>query len=571
MIFQGLNIAATSLKSQQKAMDVLSHNIANVNTPGYSRQTPELMTAQPEFMNGITFGRGVNVGSVTRAIDPFLSQLMARNQSQAGYWDTSTHYLKSVESVFGTLDTAGLNSAIDNFFASWQQLANNPSGMAERLSVSSNAQMLGGQMSSMVAQLQQAQSQVDRDISQAIADANSIMDQIAALNGRISADSTVGAASNDLLDQRDQLVQKLNRIIPVQRVNSTGGQFILQSSDGALLVQGVSANHLVGQGVAGNTLQSVAVEGGNVLSFKDGEGTMASLLDIRDVKFQGYIDQLNEMAANLIFSVNSVHASGSGIAQIHAVTSSANSVTPAMLLSDPNQTIPFANQIVNGSFNIYVVDPAGTAVNPGGSVVTIDPAVMSLNDIALAINAIPGLTSQVDATGHLVIDAGANTVAFGGDTSNFLAAVGINTFFSGQSAADIAVNAQIVRDANSIATGTIDAATATVNQGDNSVASAIFHLQTSPTSLNGGNAMTLLERSEKLLVGYGNDAAVAMQQQRFITYQGDALASRREAFSGVNVDEEMVKMIEYQRAYEASAKVIQTTNQMLDTLMRLLG
>ncbi len=571
MIFQGLNIAATSLKTQQTAMDVLSHNIANVNTPGYSRQTPNLVTAQPEFVNGITLGRGVDVGSVSRSLDPFISQLMANNQAQSGYWDTTSHYLQSIESVFGTLDTAGLNSALDSFFASWQQLSNNPSGLAERLSVNSSAQALGSHLSSMSVQLKQAQAQVDLDITQALADANSILDQIASLNGRIAGDSTVGAASNDLLDQRDQLVQQLNRILPVQNVNASGGQFILQSSDGALLVQGVEVNHLVGQGVPGFALQSIAVEGSGLLALKAGEGSLSALLDMRDTKLQGYNDQLDQLASNLAFSVNSIHASGAGNVQSHVFSSTGSTPAPTMLLSDPNQTIPFAGQIVNGSFNIHVVDAAGVPVNAGGTPITVDPALMSLNDIAIAISAVPGVTAQIDGAGHLVIDGGANSIAFSGDNSNFLAAVGINTFFSGQSAADIAVNPEVIGDPNRIATGAIDIATSTVDPGDNSVASAIFRLQSSAMTLTGSGAMTLSERSEKLLVGYGNETAVAMQQQTFITSQSESLASRRDAVSGVNVDEEMIKMIEYQRAYQASAKVIQTTNQMLDSLMGLLG
>ncbi|MFQ5335170.1 MAG: flagellar hook-associated protein FlgK, partial [Flavobacteriales bacterium] len=510
MIFQGLNIAATSLKTQQRAMDVLSHNIANVNTPGYSRQMPNLMTVQPEFVNGMTLGRGVDVGSVSRSLDPFISQLMANNQAQSGYWDTTSHYLQSIESVFGTLDTAGLNSALDNFFTSWQQLSNNPSGMAERLSVSSSAQTLGNHMSSMGIQLKQAQAQVDLDITQALADANSIMDQIASLNGRLAGDSTVGASSNDLLDQRDQLVQQLNRIIPVQRVNGAGGQFILQSSDGALLVQGVGVNHLVGQGMPGSALQNIAVEGGGVLAFNPGEGTLSALLDMRDTKLQGYVNQLDQLASNLIFSVNAIHTSGAGNVQNRVFNSTGSVPVASMLLSDPNQTIPFADQILNGSFTIYVTDAAGIPVNAGGSPITVDPALMSLNDIAIAISAVPGVTAQVDGTGRLVIDGGANSIAFGGDSSNFLAAIGINTFFSGQSATDIAVNPEIISDPHRIATGTIDTTTSLASQGDNSVASAIFRLQSSSMTLSGSGAMTLAERSENLLIGYGNETAVAV-------------------------------------------------------------
>ncbi|MDQ6973642.1 MAG: flagellar basal body rod C-terminal domain-containing protein, partial [Mariprofundaceae bacterium] len=176
----------------------------------------------------------------------------------------------------------------------------------------------------------------------------------------------------------------------------------------------------------------------------------------------------------------------------------------------------------------------------------------------------------VDVGGHLVMNAGVNKLGFANDTSNFLGAYQINTIFQGTNAATMQVSAAVQADAGLIATGKIDAVTSAIQKGDNQAALQMMNLQNTAVSFDGSNRASLSERTSTLSTLYGNDTALATQQTSFYTAEGSALLQQRQALSGVNVDEELVNMIKYQRSYEASAKVIQTSSQMLSTLMGLI-
>jgi len=176
----------------------------------------------------------------------------------------------------------------------------------------------------------------------------------------------------------------------------------------------------------------------------------------------------------------------------------------------------------------------------------------------------------VDVAGRLVVDAGVNTIGFSNDTSNFLAAYEINSFFHGQGAGDLALSSAIAADAANISTGMIDPVTSTIQPGDNSAALAVMAIQNSAISFDGTSAMSLHDRTSALSTRYGTDVAVADQQRLYREAEMESLATQRQAISGVNVDEELIEMIKFQRAYEASAKVIQTTNSMLDSLMGMM-
>lgn len=571
MIFQSLHIATSGLKTQQKALDVLSHNIANANTPGYHRQNAQLTANPPELRNGIAFGRGVQLSSVVRSLDPFLSNLIADNRGQSGYWNQMTQTLQALEGIFGTLDSSNLNRALDDFFNAWQQLSNNPAGLAERMGLSAKAQTLVHQISSMYQELSKAQSNIDRQVDTEVSRVNDLIDQIAQLNGKLNANSSLGSAANDLLDQRDQLIRKLNEILPVQQLSTKGGELIIQTMQGDLLVQGSSTRHVIRTG-GGGLFTAVAVDGGNPLPLaSQSGGRLSALIQLRDKKVQGYMDRLNSLTSSLIFSVNSIHSSGAGLVNLNRVESTQAAANPALAVNDPAQSVPFAAQITSGTFTVHVYDAAGNPLGPTGTPISITAGVTTLNDIALALNAIPGLTATVNANGRLVLDAGTGSVSFSQDSSHFLAAYGLNTFFSGADASNIAINSNIVREPSVIAAGAIDPATSMLPKADNSIASQIFSLTGNPSLLTSAGGTTIFQESEKLFTAYGEDLANARIQKDYAKAQADVLKARESESSGVNVDEEMVKMLQFQRAYQASAKVIQATNQMLDSLMRLVG
>jgi len=540
MIFSALNVAASSLKTQQKAIDVVSHNIANVNTPGYSRQKAELGALSPEQLGAFDFGRGVGLDSISRSVDQVVNQALLSNGPQQNYWQELKTGLTSIENVFGSLQSTGLSAAMDDFFFATQQMANAPEDAAQKFNMRTKSTALTTQISSMSNQLQAVQQAADANINQHLVSANNLLTTIGSLNVQIR--------------QHEGTSQGL-----------ISGNLLVQDGEVRQLARGAA-------GANGN-FKSIVIAGTNTaVSGLDKGGKIGGSIALRDDRVGGYIKDLDNIAVNLSFAINQANASGVGSSRVSQIQSGLGVANSALSVSDAAQNNPFAGQIQNGSFTVHVFDAAGVPLTPVSKAsINITAGVSSMASIAADINAnVPGVTASVDISGKLLMNAGANTVGFSDDSSNFLAAYQVNSLFQGTSAASLKVSDAVQADAGLISTGQIDLTTSGINMGDNRAALLMVDLQNKPASLDGATAVTLSGRTSLLSTKYGNDVALANQQQSFFQAEASSLNQQRQAFSGVNVDEELVSMIKFQRAYEASAKVIQTTNQMLDSLMGLI-
>ncbi|MBL4775945.1 MAG: flagellar hook-associated protein FlgK [Mariprofundus sp.] len=574
MIFDSLNVAASSLRAQQKAINVVSHNIANVNTPGYSRQTVTLVAAQPEKIAGLSLGRGVEAQSIQRIIDPIINQAQLNNGTQLSFWTTVNSGLNAVENVFGSLQSTGLASSLDEFFLSWKQLANNPQDNGHRVNVRAKSGTLVDNLGNMHQQLLTLQTNTDSTINQAITSANQLLTDIAGLTGQITVQEVgnrgAAGSANDLRDKRDQSVRELAKLIPVQSVSTADGSFMVQTVNGDLLAQDSVARQL-GRGGVVNGFASVVIAGSGFPVLNAGQGgTIGGMLDLRDNKLGNYIQQLDSISANLVFSVNQIHVNSSNASKQTSLIGEQTG-NASLALDNIAQTAPFAAKIQTGSFKVHVFDAAGAPVLSGGTAVSISAGVTNMNNVATSLNTIAGITATVDVAGRLSITAAAGqSFALSGDTSNFLAAYEINNFFSGGDTASLRLSTAIQASANAINTGQADAATSLVQVGDNTSALAILALQDQPLSVDGTTTSSLFNRTTLLSTQYGSDVAVSQQQKTFYTAEADSLESQRQAVSGVSIDEELISMIKFQRAYEASAKIISTTNKMLDSLLGLI-
>jgi len=579
MILRSLNIGVSSLLSQQKAIDTISQNIANVNTPGYSRQTAELVSSIPDHIANGDFGTGVNVANIRRSLDPILALAQIKNNALTSLAQNLQQGLASVEATFGNLDAPGLTTTLDDFFGAQQQLANTPEDPIARLNVQARAKDIALRISGMRQQLVDRQTASDQEITPLISKVNNLLDQIAVLNQNILSHETTGqltGSANDLRDQRDTAVAELSKLIPVQQVATNDGGILLQTPGGDLIVQNDLARHLkLGAATGGAAFGNIEfTDTGLAAQGLDQGGELGGLITLRDNQLTNYIQKLDSLAKNLIFSVNQLHTGGTGTKAVTSYTAGQAATDPAgaTLAVNADAAIPFASQIKTGTFTVHVLDSAGTPVNPpgaGGATITVTAGTTKLSDIASAISAVNGITASV-SSGKLTIDGGTNRVVFANDTSNFLAAYEINTFFHGSSAADFSVDAAIMNDAGRIATAAADSTTSLVAPADNSIALAILALRDKAVSIDGSTAASPVQRAAALASTYGLDVAAVSQQLSYRKAEADSLSLQRQSVSGVNVDEELVKMMQFQRSYEAAAKVIQTSNQMLDSLLGLI-
>lgn len=585
MSFGSLGVASSSLLAQQRVLDVIAQNIANANTPGYSRQEAILGSKRPDQLGTISLGTGVQVTEIRRLVDPILAKSQLANSGQTELAETIQQGLASIESSFGSLGAPGLTSTLDAFFTSLQLLANTPADSIVRADVLSKAQTLTTQVTDMRQQLSDRQLASDQEINPLLTKANTLLTQIGDLNSRIAAAELGQTAfkANDLRDQRDSKITDLAQLIAVRKIDTNNGSLMLQTPGGDLLVQDNVVRQLQ-RGSTGSSgyAQISFTDNSQVASGLTQSGQIGGLITLRDDKLKGYITQLDSLAANLAFSINQQQVNGTGTSSVSSYTSGQAATNAAGTATAVNldANVPFASQIKTGTFKIYVLKADGSAVNTSpGKTITVTAGTTTLAAIATALNAVNGVTASV-SSGKLTVKTdssvtAAKRIVFGNDTSNFLAAYEVNAFLhSGTTAAVFSVDSAIAADANSIASAVAtvptDPAKSLVAISDNTAALGLLGVRDKTASVDGTTAASPISRAASLISTFGLDVASANQDVSFRTAESNALENQRQVISGVNIDEELANMLRFQRSYEAAAKVIQVSNTMLGALLGLI-
>src|ERR1700690_731030 len=250
-----MNIGTSALDASQSALSTISNNIANVNTPGYTRQEVEL-SAIASGLNNITgsSGGGVTVSDVTRLYDSFTTLQLRTEKSNAAYWDSYSGVASDVQNIFGEPSNKRISTAISDFFNAWQTLSQNPQGAAERNTLLSKAQFLSSSINTAYNTLTSQQTKLYKTAQDEETQANNITQQIYKLNGQIQ--SAPGAL--DLKDQRDSLVEQLNQLMKTNTVIDNQGNYDVYVGGQALVDTIGSHNITVSLDTTTNKMSFVA-------------------------------------------------------------------------------------------------------------------------------------------------------------------------------------------------------------------------------------------------------------------------------------------------------------------------
>jgi flagellar hook-associated protein 1 FlgK len=232
-----LSIGNSGLSAAYTALETTGNNIANANTPGYSRQIVQFAAQVSANLSGNYIGQGVAVASVTRAYNELLTRQVDSAQAAASQTDTRATLLNQVNNLFAST-TSGLGAAVNQFFSQVQTLTQQPSNVAVRQSMLASAQQMAATFSDAYGQLQQMQQGANQQIGQEISTVNSTTKQIAKLNDQIALATAIGGSPNDLLDQRDQAIQTLNKSIGITTLRQSDGSLNVFLADGQPLVVG---------------------------------------------------------------------------------------------------------------------------------------------------------------------------------------------------------------------------------------------------------------------------------------------------------------------------------------------
>ncbi len=460
-----LSIGSNALMVQQKGIYVTGNNIANVNTPGYSRQRLNMSTDVPVNTGSGPLGSGVTANEIERVYDRFLGVQINNETQSLGQWEARKDSLERVEMIFNESGGYGLNHVMSEFWNAWQDLTNNPSGSVERTVLLAKSEMLTATLSKNYEDLQNIQQDIDANLEGAVHEINRLSENTVDLNQKIIQMESGGHAANDYRDQRDLVLKKLSKLIDIDSYEDNTGAVTVSVGSGQVLVEGTRSYKLSTQvdATGHQDITWMDSSGNAVIITNDiSKGKLKGWLDARDIDVDNSLNKLDTLAQDLMTEVNTLHAAGYGL---------------------------------DGS------------------------------------------------TG--------------------------NDFFTGAAtAAGIQVNPLISNDINLIAAADSFNLVPGDKPGDNGNAIAIANLQ---------KAKTMSANTATFGAYYGSmvsDVGLAVQQATsYYDHQSQMVLqveNHRESVSGVSIDEETVNLIKFQNAYQAAAKLINTADEMMETVLNMI-
>jgi flagellar hook-associated protein 1 FlgK len=543
-----LNIGTTALLAAQSALNTTSNNIANVSTPGYTRQQVELSSIA-SGLNSATgsSGNGVTVSDITRLYDSFTTLQIRTEKSNSSYWSAYSGGSSSIENIFNETSSSGIASAISTFFNDWQAVAQNPQGSTERTQLISDANYLGSRIGSAYNSLNDQRTQLYKSSQDLVTQVNNITKQIADLNDKIA--QSPGAL--DLKDQRDSLVESLNQIAAVNTIQDSSGRYAIFLGGAALVSSSGSNNMSVALDTNNNMQFSLNTAGTSTnINGQLGGGQLKANLDMRDTVIPGYMNKLNTFAIDLSDKVNSINKQGYGLDGSTGNNFFNSLAATNHTLNNGTGTLSSVNITDASSFNYDQYQIAYTAGAPEAS------ADYVVTDLTTGATVVPQL---------LTIAPGgqSRTIEFNGMKMTIDGSMTSNETFTAQADSQAATKLAVsFTDVNKIAA----AQTATDLPGGNTNAQAIAGL----VNQNFVGSTDPVSFYSNIVSTAGADSQSASTYVTFENSMVNQLESQRQSTSGVNLDEEAVNMVQYQKSYEAAAKMISVASDLLDTVMGII-
>jgi len=547
-----LGVSLSSLNSTLLGIRTTQHNIANASTPGYHRQEVLQSSSSPEFLGGNWLGTGVDTSNVVRMYSRFLDNELRTYEGQLAGSEAYAFYADQVDSLLG--NTANnLDTAMQSFFVAVNEVANDPTSMAAREQMLTQGKNLAGRMQLLGGRLETLGTYVNQEVDTAVEQINAYVQRIADLNAAIGFGGTLAQAPNDLLDQRDQLVSELNKLVNVTQVQQSDGSIGVFMSNGQPLVVGGTTQELLAINSPDDLSQrtlALRTSGGNTVYMNNAElsdGRLGGLLAFRDEVLTPSLKDLGRIAITLADQFNSQHVQGFDL--------------------DGNAGVDFFNA-ADGMLRTPVANTANTGTAPTLGLSLANPASLTSSDYQMVFaggnytvtrlsdNSVMG--SVPAAGGSLVFDGLTLNIA-GGTPANGDRWLMRPTMFA---AADLSVN---VGSAEQIAAaGGVGVSN---GRGDNSNALALAGLQ-SGLGMAGGTA-TYSGSYNQMVSRNAILAGSAETDVKTYTNLGKITRDSQQSVSGVNLDEEAARLIQYQQAYQAAARAIQISSQLLEEILAI--
>jgi flagellar hook-associated protein 1 len=620
--FGPIELGKRGIVAHTMGLQTIGHNMSNAGVEGYSRQRVEMNASPPLYMPQLNrentpgqIGQGVEVARIERARDTLLEGRIVAEGNVEGFWDTRDKYLLMMEQVLNEPTEHSVRTLMDKFWESWQELSLRPGEMAARRAVLQRGEGLIDGIHDQHRRLAAVRDMIEGDVRGTVTQVNELARDIAGLNSEIIKVQAMGDNPNDLLDRRDLLIGRLSSLVDVSVTDRGSGELVVHTG-GMHLIQG--AHHEEFTLVADRDNEGfsrVYWEGGTQEAFFRG-GKLASLLDLRDGDARGEIQKLDLMTVNFMDLVNEIHRRG--FSQNGETGNDFFVEYPFVLDSqgnyDRNGDGAFDSSYIfriTGTNALQAKDLiglAGTLTLPGREVPvrvdyhptdTVEDLVNRINLSGAEVAARLNSEGKLSLKGVPAADTANPDFVIRGleDSGQFLAGYAGMLKASGPAGAYAWAQADAVRalrpdgTAYAVAPLTHPAGWIQVNPrvredptliaaasgqdgisagaGDGSAALAIAQLRTRPAMIGFTSTFDGWFADRIADIGLrGEDAQRSLDTARLVMKD---LKDTRESISGVNIDEELTRMITYQHGYAAIARYITTFDEMLNIVINRMG
>lgn len=509
--FFGLQIASKALATQQAALDITGHNIANANNKGYTRQLANIQSAVPLTFNAagkpLTLGSGSTLDSVQRARDYYVDRQFRWETSKYEYWAGKEEALNLVEGLLNEPSDYSLSTDLNKFWNSWSELAKNPENVGARAVVRERAMTLIDTLNHIDNQVTDMRNDLDANVRVVVNQINNIAGQIQELNTQIKRAETAMDSPNDLKDKRDALVDELSKLVPVRVVEtqdlnftdrSVGIYKVIIGNDSDpdnILVDDQVVRKLQNPAPTVDGLSRVVWEGqdqndpNNWVDLGSSMGKLQANMEIRDQYLIEFRNQFDVLAQGIAAAVNTIHQTGQGL--------KAEGVTGIDFFTRVDNTQPFSAKNI-----------------------TLNPLIKSDSD-RIATGTIP-LTGdppvhELDADGNPLVEVGDSSVAL-----------------------------------------TISS----LSKGWEGLKSYLDPADPMPV-----NAGSFVDYYGSIISQMGVDVQQSKRMAEGQSVLVNHMNNQREMSSGVSLDEEMANLVRFQKTYSAAARLVTMIDSMLDKIL----
>lgn len=537
-LFGLFDIGRSALLASQTGIAVTSNNIANVNTPGYSRQEVILEIANPVASGRGSIGRGVTVAGIRRSYDNFIQMQLLGQQQNRGRSQAISDALSEIEGVLNDQSGLGLSQSIQEFFNAWQEVSTNPEGIPQRESLLYRARQFINASRQIEQRITSTLNNIDNTIDDKVNRINDLAEKIANLNERIvQIESGLNAEKAfDLRDQRDSMLRELSDLIDFSYREDENGSITITVGMRDL-VSDTTVNSL-SSAVTGNSERKIILDGIDITG-RVQRGQLGGLLAVREDIETRVLYSLRRLMASITKEVNLLHRSGYSLdgstgndffnpLSLSTMDNSTGAdITSATITNLASLTLDEYDITFDAANNYYVTDRQTGSVVSTGAYVSGNP--ISFDGIEITI------TGTVTSNDRFAISPLKNAVKNLGLAISDPKKVAASSSLSGL-------------------------------PGDNGNALNIYNLGSIAI---GDIGDTFMDYYRSIVTVTGTMSRSASDSLTFDENLLSEIQSRRDSISGVSLDEEAINLIRYQRSFEAAAKMIKVTDELLEMVINL--